>query len=122
MASRPSAPRSLRRHLRQSESQVELALGLAAQAQRTPRPGVAYKVDLKGLGSSTYEGLRLRLAHIVCDRRTGNLKDWAQELLDGDLRDLAVAVLAIACSQLSVVLSVAVPFAALVAKRGLHGI
>jgi hypothetical protein len=113
--------KALHAYLRRPEADASRALQAAARAE-TQRRGVFKKVKagVKRLG--TYERLRGQLAELMCDRRTGGLKPWARELADGDLRDLAVAILAIACSQLNVVVSVAVPFAALVAKRGLRGI
>jgi hypothetical protein len=117
----PADLKALYGYLRQPEAEVARALRTAAHAERERRH-VAYKYKPGVRRPGTYERLRARLADLVCNRRTGALKTWVQELVDGDLRDLAVAILVLVASQLSVAMSVAVPFAALVAKRGLRGI
>jgi hypothetical protein len=118
MSRRPrSSLDDLDRYLKMRPAEIKRALDRAAEAEER-RTGVFHKYRIP----DPFERLKLEIASAICDGRTGQLKEWARELVEGDARDLAVAILTIACSQLSIVLNVAVPFAALLAKRGLKGI
>src|SRR5262245_24260589 len=112
--SRRTSLTDLDRYLKMRPAEIHRALVRAQQAEER-RVGVFHKYVI----ADPYERLKSEITSLLCDRRSGKPKEWAQELVDGDVRDLAVAVLTLACAQLHIALSIAVPFAALVAKRGL---
>lgn len=104
-----------------SEETLETGLGIAVVYDRN-RSGRKFSMDYRARGASAYAKFRAALAPKLCDEKTKELRPWVATIADGEVRDLAVAVLALGASSLGLSAAIAVPLAALVAKRGLKGI
>jgi hypothetical protein len=107
--------------LASQEDRLEFELGVAAVYERAPS-GVRYSTDYRARGATAYTRLRRALAPQLCDPKTGALRPWVALVADGDVRELAVAILALGAGTLGLSAAIAVPVAALIAKRGLKGI
>ena len=57
--------------------------------------------------------------YLLCDSKNKRPKDWVQELISGDIRNLLTGIIAVIASTYNVSLGIAIPAAALVIKKGL---
>lgn len=112
-----AARRSARSRLRDASRDPYVALGMAYQAYGGP-PGIRYKGKYHSVGVSIWRKVRWQVYHTLC--KDGAPRFWAKESVGGDIRELAVNIAVLLSAKLDVSLGIAVPLAALVAKRGLH--
>lgn len=113
--------RELEYALTAPEDRIEFLLG-AADFYETPRGGKKYSIDYRARGAEVFKRLRASLAAQLCDSATGELRPWVALAAEGDARELAVVLITIASTSAGLGAAVAVPFAALLARRGLRGI
>ena len=57
--------------------------------------------------------------YLLCDPKNKRPKDWVQELISGDIRNLLTGIITAIALTYSVSLGIAIPAAALVIKKGL---
>jgi hypothetical protein len=107
--------------LTSSEETLETSLGIAVVYDRD-RSGRKFSMDYRARGATAYAKFRAALAPHLCDPKTKELRPWIAAVADGDVRDVAVATLALCASNLGLSAAIAIPLAALVAKRGLKDI
>ena len=113
--------RELEQLLSEPEDRVEYALGVADFYLGSKSSGRA-SLDYRARGADVYHRLRSVLAHQLCDSETRALRPWVALAAEGDARDLALVLLTIASTTAGFSASVALPLAALMARRGLKNI
>ena len=100
-------------------STLEFDLGVGIVYENAPQ-GRHYKLDYGDLGKRAWIALRQELYAKLCDRRKKRPRAWLGEVLEGDVRNLALGVVSAVVSTYDVSLGVGVPAAALILKRGLN--
>ncbi len=113
--------RELKRHLSEPEDRVAFALGVADFYLGSSGKQFA-STDYRSRGEQVYARLRSVLAHQLCDPATRKLRPWVALAAEGDARDLALVLLTVASTSAGFAASVALPLAALMARRGLTDI
>lgn len=102
---------------RQDETALQVELGIALQYLYAP-PNVKYSAPYEKMGRELWSALQVEIYDLICRPRSQTPRSWVQEVIGGDVRDLAVAILTALVATLSLPLSIAVPAAAIVLKRG----
>jgi hypothetical protein len=103
--------------MRQDETALYLKLGIAMQYLYAP-PNVKYSAPYEKMGRDLWASLQVELYDLICRPKSKTPRSWVQELISGDIRTLAVAILTALVATSSLPLSIAVPAAALVLKQG----
>lgn len=104
--------------LRLPEGAIILNIGIALQYAFAP-PGVRYKAPYLEMGKALCASAEYELHSLLCDSVKRTPKKWLDDIISGDVRQLAVAILTILVASLHVPLSIAVPITALVLKKQL---
>lgn len=113
--------RELEQHLAEPEDRVEFALGVADVYVGNQGRTFA-SLDYRARGAAVYSRLRSVLAYQLCDPATRRLRPLIALAADGDARDLSLVLLTIASTSAGFAASVALPLAALMARRGIKDI
>jgi hypothetical protein len=100
------------------EGAIILNVGIALQYAFAP-PGVRFKAPYVEMGKELWAAAEYELHSLLCDSAKRVPKQWLQDAISGDVRDLTVSVLTILVASLHVPLSIAVPIAALIVKKQL---
>ena len=98
---------------------VVFEVGKALQYFDAP-PGVRYSAPYIEMGTELWATACYELQSFLCDKSERAPKDWVDEIVAGDIREVSVATLTILVASLSVPLSIAVPLTALIVKKGLR--
>lgn len=98
---------------------VVLEIGVALQYFDAP-PNVRYSAPYVEMGTELWATACYELQKLLCDRSDRTPKEWVDEVVSGDIREISVAVLTALVTSLSIPLSIAVPVTALVIKKGLR--
>lgn len=101
-----------------TEDGAILHLGIGLHYAYAP-PGAAYKLPYLKMGKELWQAIQYELRGLFCDRTRKKPKPWVEELIAGDARTLAVAVMTVLVSSYDMALSIAVPATALIIKRQL---
>lgn len=102
---------------RKDSKRVYFSLGVGLQYQYAP-PGVSYCAPYYRMGKDLWRALEKEVYALICDRSTRAPKEWVQDLISGDIRNLAVGIVTAIASTYTIGLGIAVPAAALVMKKG----
>ena len=93
-----------------------------ALSQEFARPHVLAYLTLSPfleIGKEVWAAAEYELHSFLCDAAKRAPKQWVNEVISGDVRELTIAILAVLVASLYVPLSIAVPITALVIKRQL---
>lgn len=104
--------------LKKNDSDLYFSLGVGLQYEYAP-PRVAYSALYAKMGKDFWFNLSSEIYYLLCDPKNKQPKDWVQELISGDIRNLATGIIAVITSTYNVSLGIAIPAAALVIKKGL---
>ena len=107
--------------LRQAEDRSFFALGEGLVHAHAPL-GVVCSAPYVELGKEFWAALEFELYELLCDRKRKIPKEWATELIAGDVRDLSVAIITLLMAQFEVTLAIAVPATALIVRKRLMGL
>jgi hypothetical protein len=98
---------------------IIFAIGVALQYEYAPA-GRKYSAPYQKMGKELWLAVQYDLHRIICDPKSNELRFFIDELVSGDIRDLATAVLTVIISQLSIPLAIATPIVAMILKLGLR--
>ena len=106
--------------IKKNNSDLYFSLGIGIQYEYEP-PGVSYIVapPYTKIGLHFWVLLSSEIYYLLCDPDNKRPKDWVQELISGDIRNLLTGIITAIASTFNVGLGIAVPAAALVIKKGL---
>jgi len=104
--------------LKKNNSDLYFSLGVGFQYEYAP-PRVSYCALYAKIGQDFWLSLSSEIYYLLCDPKNKQPKDWVQELIYGDIRNLLAGIIAVIASTYSVSLGIAIPAAALVIKKGL---
>jgi hypothetical protein len=104
--------------LRKNDSDLYFSLGVGLQYEYTP-PGIAYSAQYAEIGLELWRAFSTEIYYFLCDPNNKRPKDWVQELISGDIRNLVTGIIAVIASTYNVSFGIAIPAAALVIKKGL---
>src|SRR6266446_9399751 len=93
-------------------------LGAKSVDEYTP-PDIASSYDYHEMGLRLWVAMEHELYGIICDQKKRAPKKWINELIGGDIRQLATGIILAMQTSLQISVSVAVPAAALLIKRGM---
>lgn len=93
-------------------------LGAKSVDEYTP-PNVSYSYDYYEMGLRLWLAFENELYRIICDPEKREPQTWLNELIGGDIRHLATAIILAIRTDLGVSLSIAIPATALLIKRGI---
>jgi len=71
------------------------------------------------IGRLVWQNIESDLYSLLCDSRAKKPKQWVEDLVTGDVRNLLVGIIGAIATTYSIGLGIAVPAAALVVKRGI---
>lgn len=101
-----------------TEEAICLFLGIGFQYEYAP-PNINFSVPYIEIGKKLLNSLEIELYDLFCDKASSKPKEWINELISGDTRNLIIGVLTAITSKYNVSLGIAIPAAALVIKRGM---
>jgi hypothetical protein len=102
--------------LREPDERAYFAMGVSYVYHGETR-AKKYKADYPGIGRRIWHSLHYELHTLLC--ADGKPAGWVEEVVSGEIRNIAVALVTVIATKLDVTLGVAVPAAALVMKHGL---
>ena len=85
-------------------------------------PEMRCKAPYREMGEELWAALEYELHQLLCDSALRKPKDWTAELIEGDTRNLIVALLTLLVAKYEMTLAVAVPATALLVKKRLAGL
>lgn len=103
--------------LKKNDSDLYTSLGIGLQYKHAPP--VEYYAPPALAGKLFWLDLSSKMYYLLCDPKNKRPKDWVQELISGDIRNLLTGIITAIASTFNVGLGIAVPAAALVIKKGL---
>ena len=71
------------------------------------------------MGLDFWLDISSKMYYLLCDSKNKRPKDWVQELISGEIRNLLTGIITAIASTFNVGLGIAVPAAALVIKKGM---
>lgn len=74
----------------------------------------------QNVGNQLWSAFLYEAYNIFCDRTSYTEKEWVKELVEGDIRSLALGIITAISARYEVSMGIAVPITALFIKRGLH--
>lgn len=93
-------------------------LGATSVDEYTP-PDVSFSYDYYEMGLRLWLAFENELYKLICDSGEKKPKLWVNELIGGDIRNLATGLILAVHTDLGVSLGIAAPAAALLIKRGI---
>jgi len=113
--------------LKKNDIDLYFSLGVGLQYEYTPPRGAGRLVScdlyvtalLAKMGRDFWLILSGEIYYLLCDPKNKQPKDWVQELISGDIRNLVTGIIAAIASTYNVSLGIAIPATALVIKKGL---
>ena len=79
-----------------------------------------FSFDLYNSGKQYWVNILEKVKDILCDRNNKTPKSSLDEYLSGDIRNLIVYVITVLVTDLGIVISVAIPIASLILKKGIR--
>jgi len=104
--------------LKKNDSDLYISLGIGLVYEHAP-PGVRYSAPYAKRGLDFWLEISSEMYYLLCDPKNKRPKDWVQELISGDIRNLLTGIITAIALTYSVSLGIAIPAAALVIKKGL---
>jgi hypothetical protein len=104
--------------LKKNDSDLYFSLGVGLQYEYAP-PGVYFRAPYAKMGLELWRAFSSEIYYLLCDPNNKQPKDWIQELISGDIRNLITGIIAVIASTYNVSLGIAIPAAAIVIKKGL---
>lgn len=104
--------------LKKNDSDLYVSLGIGLMYEHAP-PGERYKAPYEKMGLDFWLDISSKMYYLLCDSKNKRPKDWVQELISGDIRNLLTGIITVIASTFNVGLGIAVPAAALVIKKGM---
>ena len=104
--------------IKKNNSDLYFSLGEGLQYEYAP-PVVGFWVPYAEMGLELWQALSSEIYYLLCDPNNKRPKDWVQELISGDIRNLLTGVITAITSTYHVGLGIAIPAVALVIKKGL---
>ena len=113
---RAEALKDFERYLRAPEANAYFSIGVAYKYhgyEGTAKFFGRYEEE----GRDLWEGMSYEVHKLLC--KNGKPVGWADEVVSGDVRNLALGIISAIAASLDVTLGIAIPAAALVVKKGL---
>ena len=104
--------------LKKNDSDLYISLGIGLVYEHAP-PGVRYSAPYAKRGLDFWLEISSEMYYLLCEPKNKRPKDWVQELISGDIRNLLTGIITAIALTYSVSLGIAIPAAALVIKKGL---
>ncbi len=101
-----------------SERGLIFDLGVALQYEYAP-PGIRFSAAYPQIGRQLWNAIRKELYNVICDETTQSPKEWINDLITGDIRNLATGIVSAITAKYDVTIAIAVPVAALIIKTGI---
>jgi hypothetical protein len=111
--------KEIKRFQKLPDGAIVFEIGVALQYLDAP-PGVRYSAPYVEQGTELWATACYELQSLLCDKSERAPKEWVDEIVDGNIREVSVATLTILVASMSVPLSIAVPITALIVKKGLR--
>lgn len=95
-----------------------LQLGVGLKYEGIKNRNVRYSAPYPEMGMLLWNSLQYEIYDWFCDRNATKPKEWLNDLMVGDIRNLIVGIVGIITSKYDVTLGIAVPATALILKTG----
>jgi len=96
----------------------EFQLGIALKYEGAP-PGVSFSAPYRDLGFLCWSALKYEVYDLLCEREARVPREWLNDLITGDIRNLIVAISSAITSNYNVSIGIGLPAAALIFKSGI---
>jgi hypothetical protein len=93
-------------------------LGVGLQYEYSP-PGIRYSAPYVEMGEKLWGAFKYELYDLLCNSERKEPKDWLNETVTGDIRNLATGIISAITAKYNVSIAIALPAAALIVKKGL---
>ncbi|KAB2872124.1 MAG: hypothetical protein F9K37_01300 [Bacteroidales bacterium] len=91
-------------------------LGVGYVYESSP-PNIRHSAPYLEYGKKLWDLLEPEIHELICDKDFP--KDWLNELLEGDIRNLILGIVSAVTAKYDIGLGIAIPIAALVIKKGI---
>lgn len=78
-----------------------------------------FRPDFIGTGKYVWDSIRTLIYNKICESDTGIPKEWVQEVVGGDIREIILCLLPILITEFELNIPIAVPTVALILKNGI---
>lgn len=93
-------------------------LGVGLQYEYSP-PGIKYSAPYVEMGKKLWGAFKYELYDLLCNSETKEPKEWLNDTVTGDVRNLATGIISAITAKYDVSIAIALPAAALIIKNGL---
>lgn len=94
------------------------SLGVGLQYEYSP-PGILFSAPYIEMGRKLWTAFKHELYDLLCNSETKEPKEWLNDTVTGDIRNLATGIISAITAKYDVSIAIALPAAALVIKNGL---
>jgi hypothetical protein len=113
-----SALEFLERLLKSSQKTLEFELGVGLQYEYAP-PNIRFSAPYYQMGKDFWNAFRKELYKFICNPNELKPKEWVNDLVVGDIRNLAIGIVSALTARYNVSLGIAIPVSALILKSGI---
>jgi len=106
----------LEKFVNQTDNYILFEIGVGLQYEYAP-PNIQYSAPYIEMGKRLWHSLRYEIYLLLCDPKKKIPQKWVKELLDGEVRNLGLAIISAIASAYEVSVGIAVPVAAMVIKK-----
>jgi len=96
----------------------ELQLGIALKYEGVG-PGISFYAPYQQLGYLFWSAIKYEAYDLLCDSKELEPREWLNDLITGDIRNLIVAISSVITSKYNVSIGIGLPAAALIFKSGI---
>lgn len=80
--------------------------------------GIKFYAPYPEIGKKLWKAFKYELYNILCESKSKEPKEWLNDLITGDIRNLIVNICSILTTKYDISLGIALPVAALIFKHG----
>lgn len=96
----------------------ELQLGIGLQYEFV-EDDIRFYADYPKMGKKLWKAFKYELYETLCDRKSKEPKEWLNDLVSGDIRNLIIGIFTAITAKYEVSIGIALPLVALVTKTGI---
>lgn|SRR5690606_17950646 len=101
-----------------SDEYFILQLGIGLQYEYSPK-GVKYSAPYMEMGRELWNSFNFEIYQIICKSDSKGPKEWINDLIIGDIRNLATGIISSITATYNVSIAIVLPVAALILKTGI---
>lgn len=97
----------------------EFQLGVGLQYEYVESDNIRFSAPYPEMGKELWKAFKCELYELLCVRDSETPKEWLNDLVTGDIRNLVLGIISAITAKYEVTMGIAVPLAALIIKTGI---